>query len=543
MMNKYQVLKTIGKGTFGVVSSVRRVSDGKRMVWKELDYGTMNEKEKSHVVSEVNFLRELRHPFIVKYYDRIINKKDMKLYIVMESCEGGDLQNLIRKCKREKIYVREEKLWKMFAQLVLALAACHYHEQDGVVKPILHRDIKPGNVFLDRYQNIKIGDFGLAKELSSKSTFAYTNVGTPYYMSPELVNEDRYNERSDIWALGCLLFELASLRTPFDAHNAVALAVKINTARVPKIPSRYSKELNNVIHRMLQKSSKQRPTLKELQSMKGPNGVFERHIKEGCLRIREHRFNYRCLLEQRELKRKMKDLKIKEEELRRREKELRDKEMEMERRERELMRDMKARRRRSNSGGSNISARSSDMVMSEEDTASSTSSSSSSSSSSKMQQHTTPSCNETVIVDDDDDDKTDSSSYSHRRRRRVESSDSASSIKIKSLAKTFEERMASLNRTPPVLSSIGTKNNNSPSVLGSNLRPRLVRRESSSSSSSEKINLKAYMEYRRHAKLEFVSPAASKKKRGGVLLSSDEKNVIVGSSEKLEDEMRRREVF
>ena len=179
-MNKYQVLKTIGKGTFGVVSSVKRISDGKRMVWKELDYGTMNEKEKSHVVSEVNFLRELRHPFIVKYYDRIINKKDMKLYIVMESCEGGDLQNLIRKCKRERIYVREEKLWKMFAQLVLALAACHYHEQDGVVKPILHRDIKPGNVFLDRYQNIKIGDFGLAKELSSKSTFAYTNVGTPY---------------------------------------------------------------------------------------------------------------------------------------------------------------------------------------------------------------------------------------------------------------------------------------------------------------------------------------------------------------------------
>eukprot|EP00938_MAST-03A_sp_MAST-3A-sp1_P000865 g865.t1 len=521
-MNKYQVLKTIGKGTFGVVSSVKRLSDGKRMVWKELDYGTMNDKEKSHVVSEVNFLRELRHPFIVKYYDRIINKKDMKLYIVMESCEGGDLQNLIRKCKREKIYVREEKLWKMFAQLVLALAACHYHEQNGVVKPILHRDIKPGNVFLDRYQNIKIGDFGLAKELSSKSTFAYTNVGTPYYMSPELVNEDRYNESSDIWALGCLIFELASLRTPFDAHNAVALAVKINTARVPRIPSRYSKELNNVIHRMLQKSSKQRPTLKELQSMKGPNGVFERHIKEGCLRIREHRFNYRCLLEQRELKRERKDLKSREKKLREsememetRERKLREREMEMERREMELreretklLRTVARTRRRSNTNMSSSSE-----MSTEEDTKSAT-------------LETPPTAVHMVGSD----------RRSSLNRRRVESSDSTSSIKIMSLAKTFEERMASLNRTPSnIVGRSSSSIASSPSELGSNLRPRLVRRESSSdssSSSSEKIKLKAYMEYRRHAKLEFVSPKPVNKRGGvsrSVLLSSDNSsdNIVV----------------
>ena len=189
-MEKYKVIETIGKGTFGIVSSVRRVSDGKIMVWKELDYGPMSDKEKAHVVSEVNFLRELRHPFIVKYYDRIIDKKSMKLYIVMESCGGGDLKRLIKKCKAQKVHLREDKIWRMFSQIVLALAECHHHEEGGGVKPILHRDIKPGNLFLDRDQNIKIGDFGLAKELSSKSKFAYTNVGTPYYMSPELVNED-----------------------------------------------------------------------------------------------------------------------------------------------------------------------------------------------------------------------------------------------------------------------------------------------------------------------------------------------------------------
>eukprot|EP00940_MAST-03C_sp_MAST-3C-sp2_P002715 g2715.t1 len=335
-MEKYKVIRTIGKGTFGTVSTVERRSDGKIMVWKELDYGPMTDKEKQHVVAEVNFLRELRHPFIVKYYDRIIDRSKMKLFIVMESCDGGDLQNLIRKCKRQKVYLREEKIWKMFAQLVLALSACHFHQEDGVVKPILHRDIKPGNIFLDKHQNIKIGDFGLAKELNSKSTFAYTNVGTPYYMSPELVNDDRYNESSDIWALGCLLYELTALRTPFDAHNAVTLAVKINTASVPRIPYKYSQELNDVIHRMLQKSSALRPSLKKLQQVRGPNGIFESYLRFGQLKIREHRFDYNCALKQRELQHKSKALKQREGELKKREMSLETLRRALEAREREL---------------------------------------------------------------------------------------------------------------------------------------------------------------------------------------------------------------
>jgi NIMA (never in mitosis gene a)-related kinase len=166
---------------------------------------------------QVNILRELRHPFIVRYYDRIIDKESTRIYIVMEYCEGGDLGRVIKRCRRDKTLLDEEFVWKCFAQMVLALKDCHRHKEPvpttpggtaaaasssaaaaDRVKPILHRDLKPGNIFLDGARNVKVGDFGLAKELASESKYAMTNVGTPFYMSPEQINEQKYNEKSDI---------------------------------------------------------------------------------------------------------------------------------------------------------------------------------------------------------------------------------------------------------------------------------------------------------------------------------------------------------
>ena len=125
---------------------------------------------------------------------------------------------------------------------------CHRHVEGSVTKPILHRDIKPANIFLDVNNNIKIGDFGLAKELSSERVCTQTNVGTPFYMSPELINGVSYDERSDIWSLGCLLYELACLKPPHhDARGTKDLVTKINSGRVRRIPQAYSNDLWNTI--------------------------------------------------------------------------------------------------------------------------------------------------------------------------------------------------------------------------------------------------------------------------------------------------------
>ena len=145
-MDNYEKISDIGKGSFGVVSKIRRKADGRVLVWKELNYGKMSEKEKQQLVSEVNILRELHHPNIVRYYDRIIDKEQARIYIVMEFCEGGDMAALIKKHRRDKDYIGEEKVWKVLAQMTSALYACHRKKEGNRV---LHRDLKPGNVFFD----------------------------------------------------------------------------------------------------------------------------------------------------------------------------------------------------------------------------------------------------------------------------------------------------------------------------------------------------------------------------------------------------------
>lgn len=195
LREKYDVVELIGSGSFGTVEKIRRKLDGKIMCWKSINFGQMSEKEKTQLVAEVNIMRELKSPFIVKYYDRIVDKAATKLYIIMEYCAGGDLGKLISKKRKDGQYFEEDFIWGILAQCVLALQDCH--QRDG--GKIIHRDLKPGNILLDENFNVKAADFGLAKQLSNHTRFAETNCGTPLYMSPEIIAERGYDEKADIW--------------------------------------------------------------------------------------------------------------------------------------------------------------------------------------------------------------------------------------------------------------------------------------------------------------------------------------------------------
>lgn len=168
---------------------------------------------------------------------------------------------MIKTCKQERTALQEDVIWNIVAQVVAALKHCHA----GTDEVVLHRDIKPGNIFLDANGSVKLGDFGLARVLSADSLFAQTWVGTPFYMSPEQVDGLAYNEKSDIWALGCLTYELACLRPPFSGANPLALARAIKAGRYARIPAHYSADLTRFIARLLDVDAALRPTADELE--------------------------------------------------------------------------------------------------------------------------------------------------------------------------------------------------------------------------------------------------------------------------------------
>ncbi|KAM8726139.1 serine/threonine-protein kinase Nek2 [Acanthopagrus schlegelii] len=333
----YEVLYTIGSGSYGRCQKIRRKSDGKILVWKELDYGTMAEGEKQMLVSEVNLLRELKHPNIVRYYDRIIDRTNTTLYIVMEHCEGGDLSSLISRCIKERRYLEEQFILRVMAQLTLALNECH-RRSDGSAT-VLHRDLKPANIFLDIRQNVKLGDFGLARILNHDTSFAKTFVGTPYYMSPEQMNRMSYNEKSDIWSLGCLLYELCALSPPFTAYNQKELSEKIKEGKFRRIPYRYSEELNVLLSKMLNLKDYLRPSVESiLQSSLLADAVAEEQRKAQVRLRRKSAETDRPLNKPAEptSASAAAELRLREQALRDREKALKEREERLEQREQEL---------------------------------------------------------------------------------------------------------------------------------------------------------------------------------------------------------------
>ena len=174
----------------------------------------------------------------------------------MEYCDAGDLSQFLNLNQQLAKYLSEEKIWRYFIQTCLGLLHIH-------LKKILHRDMKSMNIFMNKDGTIKIGDLGVAKVLN-QTQFAKTMIGTPYYLSPEICEEKPYNEKSDIWALGCILYECCTFKHPFNASNQPALIMKILKGKYDPIPREYSSDLSKMIYNILQKNHYNRPTVFKL---------------------------------------------------------------------------------------------------------------------------------------------------------------------------------------------------------------------------------------------------------------------------------------
>ncbi|XP_075928890.1 serine/threonine-protein kinase Nek8-like [Petromyzon marinus] len=254
-MDKYEKIKVVGRGAFGIVHLCLRRDESKQVILKQIPVEQMSRDERQAAQNECQVLKLLSHPNVIKYFENFL--ADKALMIAMEYAPGGTLAEYIQ--KRGGSLLDEDTILHFFVQIALALHHVHSNH-------ILHRDLKTHNILLDKRQTVvKIGDFGISKILSSKSK-AYTVVGTPCYISPELCEGKPYNQKSDIWALGCILYELASLKRAFEAENLPALVLKIMSGNFAPVSDRYSGELRQLVVSLLNLDPSKRPQLSEVLS-------------------------------------------------------------------------------------------------------------------------------------------------------------------------------------------------------------------------------------------------------------------------------------
>ncbi|XP_055006351.1 serine/threonine-protein kinase Nek5 [Boleophthalmus pectinirostris] len=271
-MNKYEVIRQIGEGAFGKAFLVRdkEGGDNAQCVVKQISLRKMSAKEKEASKKEVTLLSQMKHINVVAFIDSFQEKGS--LYIVMEYCDGGDLMRKIN--TQRGVAFTEQQILDWFVQICLGLK--HIHD-----KKILHRDIKTQNIFLtNRGTRVKLGDFGIARMLNNTMELARTCVGTPYYLSPEICENRPYNNKTDIWSLGCVLYELCMLRHPFEGSSLRQLVNKICRGRYIPVPARYSYDLRLLITQLFKVNPRDRPSVSSVLKRPFLEKHLSRHLEE-----------------------------------------------------------------------------------------------------------------------------------------------------------------------------------------------------------------------------------------------------------------------
>lgn len=244
----YRRLRLLGQGSFGKAFLARDLANNDLVVMKQVRVEKMDAKARDTAVREAVALRRVRHPNVVRF--RQVFVRSGWLCLVMDFADGGDLCAAVKERARAGIPFEESAVLECFSQVADAVNYVHQMK-------MVHRDIKSRNVFLCRTGRALLGDFGLVRLLESTCELAHTRVGTPYYLSPEIIRKHPYNYKTDIWSLGVLLYEMAALKRPF-VGTLETLPKIILKGEYEPLGNHFSQDLHVLVASMLSVDPEQR---------------------------------------------------------------------------------------------------------------------------------------------------------------------------------------------------------------------------------------------------------------------------------------------
>lgn len=287
-------MELLGEGTYGKVWKARQVSTG-RVVAVKVVYVDDDLEE---IQLEIGILQKCKTPYVVGCYGSYDGQEDdgegEAIWIVMEVCDAGSVNDLMFMCGHT---LREGQIRHVVASTLLGLV--YLHDKD-----IVHRDVKSGNLLLTPDGNVKLSDFGVSGVLDKGTRKRNTAIGAPFWMAPEVIQEEDYDGRCDVWSLGITIIEMAEARPPHSEVNPMRVLFLIPYKEPPKLahPDRWSNDMNHFVAQCLVKEHENRPTARqllqhpfirdvvtELEANKGKSEVIKLMVKASMPAIEKFR--------------------------------------------------------------------------------------------------------------------------------------------------------------------------------------------------------------------------------------------------------------
>ena len=273
----FEIIEHLGKEEKCSILKVKRKKDGVIYFLKSSVLNKLDEDYKESAINEIKILSSLNHPNIIKFKEAFFDKTTKSINLVLEFPDNGNLSNKINFAIKNKMYMEECIIWHVLTQILHGL---NYLHQNGIV----HRNLISKNIFLNKNRIVKIANFAASCKLE-KNKMLTDQVGTPFYTAPEIWNEQPYNYKCDIWSVGCIIYELASLSLPYTGEGVDKLYENIMSKKYKPIPEFYSENLKKIINYMLISDPSKRPSTDILLNY--PN------IKEKTNQMNNIYLNYR----------------------------------------------------------------------------------------------------------------------------------------------------------------------------------------------------------------------------------------------------------